>query len=204
MEQCASHVVAQNAAVQLSVWIQQRYRYAALDPMTHLKLQKLAFYCYAAAMAVDADAALPDVVFEPWQHGPVQRTIWERYRQHGKQPLPPSGAPWVTLPPLAEQVMQDALDVYGVMRPWSLREQSHLESVWQEADAVKAPVIDREQMRAWAKAKFASERMAWPEYLAGSSSMRLDGVPVATHSSLRALADTVRAWDWTGHAAAAM
>jgi len=196
----ASATSPEHAAVQLAAWIQQRYRYAALDAMTHLKLQKLAFYCYAAAMAADVDAALPDVAFEPWQHGPVQRTIWERYREYGKVPLPAPTGPAVRLPLDAEQVMQDALDVYGVLRPWSLREQSHLESVWQQADAAKATVIDRDQMRAWAKAKFSSNRVEWPEYLAGSSSMRLDGVPVATHSSLRELADTVRAWDLNSHA----
>lgn len=183
------------AAIQLAAWIQQHYRYAALDAMTHLKLQKLAFYCYGAAMAADQDAVLPNVTFEAWQHGPVQRDIWLRHRGSGSAPLAASDQPTVTLPAAAERVLQDALDVYGLMRPWSLREQSHLESVWADARAAGKTTIDSADMRGWAKSKFAGGRVEWPEYLAGLSSMRLDGVPVSTHRSLHEMAETVRHWD---------
>ncbi len=187
------------AAIQLAAWIQQNYRYASLDGLTHLKLQKLAFYCYGAAMADDADAALPGIVFEPWEHGPVQRSIYQTYRSFGSGPIAPARQTPVQLPSEIERPMRDALDVYGVLRPWSLRQQSHLEEVWIDARASARQTIDPDAMRSFFKRKLQAGRVEWPEYLLGGSSMRLDGVPIFAYRTLGELADTVRGWEVERH-----
>ena len=47
-------------------------------------------------------------------------------------------------------------------------------------------------MRAYFRKKFNSGTVACPEYLVGAGSVRLDGIPVAQHPSLAALANAVR------------
>ncbi|MFG5858486.1 DUF4065 domain-containing protein [Dysgonomonas sp. Shenzhen-Wh21] len=44
-------------------------------PMSHLKLQKLLFYCDAYHMAYFGEELVTDE-FEAWAHGPVSRTIY--------------------------------------------------------------------------------------------------------------------------------
>lgn len=72
-------------ALRLASWI--RAHDAAPDALTHLKLQKLSFYAWGIGAALGYIDELGDVSFEPWEHGPVNRTIWARYRQHGSGPI---------------------------------------------------------------------------------------------------------------------
>ena len=179
-------------AIQLANWVQQNYPFANLEPLTHLKLQKLAFYVYGAAMAFDQDHLLPGVRFEAWQHGPVCREIWLHYRDTGREALPEITSAPIALPESAATPMLDALAVYGLLRTWPLRQQSHLEHPWIASYSAEDRTIDPKQMREHFRRKFNSGAVAWPEYLVGAGSLRLDGVPVAPHPSLRSLADAVR------------
>lgn len=83
--------------------------------------------------------------------------------------------------------------VPGLLRTWPLREQSHLEAPWRSGRACPTLAVDRDEMRAHFRAKFNSGTVAWPEYLVGAGSLRLDGIPVAQHPSLASLANAVRA-----------
>ncbi len=182
----------ETTAIQLANWVQQNYPYAKLEPLTHLKLQKLAFYVYGAAMAFGEDSVLPGVTFEAWQHGPVCRPIWLQFRDAGREALPPCLSAPVALPTSAAEPMRDALAVYGLMRTWPLRQQSHLEEPWRAGQLSPERAIDAIGMREHFQRKFNSGAVAWPEYLVGAGSLRLDGIPVAQHPNLRSLADAVR------------
>lgn len=48
-------------------------------PMSHLKLQKLLFYCDAYHLAY-FDAELMEDRFEAWVHGPVSRKVFDSFR----------------------------------------------------------------------------------------------------------------------------
>lgn len=186
-------VPADVTPIHFAQWVQANYPYAHLDPLTHLKLQKLAFYAYGAAMAFEADAALPPVAFEAWEHGPVCRAVWLQFRSVGKGPLAPPAESVQDFDPACAGPMRDALAVYGLLRAWPLREQSHLEAPWRSGRASPTLAVDHEEMRAHFRKKFNSGAVAWPEYLVGAGSLRLDGIPVAQHASLASLADAVRA-----------
>ena len=49
--------------------------------MSHLKLQKLLFYCQAFHLAVFDEPLFADD-FEAWMHGPVVRSVWNDCRDH--------------------------------------------------------------------------------------------------------------------------
>lgn len=176
-------------ATKLSQWILAQTPFR-LEPMTHLKLQKLAFYCYGAALAFACDADVgEDIVFEAWDHGPVCRELWEQYRSRGGKPiefLPPLATP--TYPPEAQEHMTHALVVYSSMSAWSLRQESHTETPWIRAYKQPSAVIPTEALREHFARRFAGPEVQLPEYLAHASSARLDGIPTRGYRSLRELA----------------
>lgn len=179
-------------ALKLAHWIRARLPYRR-ELLTHLKLQKLAFYCYGAALGFGVATEVgDDICFEAWAHGPVCRPLWAHYRAHGKGPidfLSEADAP--TYSPAVEELLLDTLKVYGALQAWSLREESHLEAPWQRAYAAAEKVIPSDDLAAHFRAKFVEGEVPFPEYLLFSSSARLDGIPVRGCASLHELASVV-------------
>lgn len=71
------------AVRKLSDWILSR----SPEGLTHLKLQKLVFYCYSAAVAHGLEAQIGAIELEAWEHGPVSRTLWDEYRGCAAEPI---------------------------------------------------------------------------------------------------------------------
>ena len=70
-----------------ALWIRAKLPADKL-PLTHLKLQKLMFYGYGAALAFDCERALGGkIAFEAWEHGPVNREVWKEYKDHGSRSI---------------------------------------------------------------------------------------------------------------------
>lgn len=163
--------------------------------LTHLKLQKLAFYCYGAALAFDhAEDVGSDIVFEAWEHGPVNREIWKEYRDYKGNPIPPLDH--VESPryaPATEAVLSDSITIYGVMDAWSLRQESHREAPWKEGSTTAEKRIATESLRLHFVKKYRGHSVAYPEFLAHLSSFLLDGIPVQGQPSLHDLALAVAA-----------
>ena len=74
---------SRSPGLQLAEWI---LAHSSRD-VTHLKLQKLCFYCYGVGRALGAKD-LGKVEFEAWQHGPVCKDVWFEYRETGRRPIP--------------------------------------------------------------------------------------------------------------------
>jgi uncharacterized phage-associated protein len=177
---------------QFAGWIARSYQYRK-EPLTHLKVQKLAFYCYGAVLAHDLESRLSDwpIQFEAWEHGPVNKELWSEFKSFGGQPIasfPESGV----AEPAVEDILQDALTVYGALSAWSLRQQSHLEQPWKDAFEQGRTAIHLADMRAHFKRKFAPGAVVAPEYLFGLGSFRIDGIPIQTYPSFKSLAAAVK------------
>lgn len=181
----------QSAADLLADWILQRCE----SPITHLKLQKLAFYGYGALLAYGREEELGgELIFEPWEHGPVCRAIWRRFKDVDASPIQPaSAAPSpLRLSSESESLLRDVLEIYGSLDAWSLRQQSHLEKPWRDAYQARRQRIDGNELREFFKEKFLSTTFRYPEYFGGSSSLSLDGIPQARFDGLRGLASHLR------------
>lgn len=175
------------AAKRLGLWVRRRYG----SPMSHLKLQKLCFYVYGAALGHGEDESVGAIAFEPWDHGPVNRELWHEFKHFGASPIP---VPTESVSPYdapAEAVMLDALEVYGRIGAWALRQQSHLEQPWQSAFQARTREIDPLALRAHFRHKFGGN-VRYPEYLLGAGSFELDGVPSSRFESLHDLAQALR------------
>src|SRR5690606_1669340 len=174
-----------------ATWI--RARAAVHGPMTHMKLQKLAFYSYGAALAHGVDSELGRLTFEPWAHGPVNRPIWREYRHCDGDGLPlPSPADVPRYSSELETVLMDVVDVYGRMSAWALSCESHLEQPWSDAYSLRSSVIPHDALRAHFKTKFKEGRVQLPVHLGGTASAALDFIPPARFASLHAMAETLR------------
>lgn len=168
------------AALQLADW----FRVHTSPGLTHLKLQKLCFYGVGVALAFDLEAELGgEVAFEAWRHGPVCRTIWREFKDHGSQPLPPP-AQSVRFGSVLERRLRQVVTIYDRLSAWQIREQSHLERPWKDAVATGASAISTDSIRAHFRAKFRSGSVSLPEYVTGAWSLALDGIPAHSFASI--------------------
>lgn len=171
-------IMSGNAAIRLAEWVLSELR----EPPTHLKLQKLCFYAYGFGLAEGHGDALGDVHFEAWPHGPVCRTVYDAFKQHGKDPIPTR--PRVEgYPERTTDTLRDVLSVYAQLSAWELREQSHLEQPWLSA---RNGHIDRTALESHFRGPYKA-----PAYLFLHGGGSLDGIPAGApleFETLRAMA----------------
>lgn len=177
----------------LARWIYDRYPYP--DPLTHLKVQKLLFYCVGAAMAFDCDDPLGgNIVFQPWEHGPVNVAVWHAFKDYKFLPIPSeafSQHPVCSYPEETELPMTWALQIYGALDAWNLRQQSHLEKPWIEAYANHQRELPAETLKTYFKQKWVKKTVYAPEYLQDPGTFTVDGLPVIGYRSMQDLAESI-------------
>jgi uncharacterized phage-associated protein len=175
-------------AQKLGFWIRAHHS----KPLTHLKLQKLAFYCYGAALAFDLENEIgTDISFQPWEHGPVNRELWDGYKGFGASPLPTDDLPLVSYSDTTSELLEAVLAVYGKLDAWALRNQSHLEKPWKDSYEKKCEEIDKDELRKHFHAKFY-DSAKFPEYLLHASNFAIDGLPSCEYRDIKDLAKRVR------------
>jgi uncharacterized phage-associated protein len=174
-------------ALQLADWVLAN----TSGPVSALKLQKLLFYTYGAALAHDVEGDIGDLRFQAWKHGPVSVEVYERFKAFGASPLPPPAtAP--TYDRTAEKHLADAITVYDRLSPWQLRQESHLEGPWVDAFTQGHRDIATDAIKRHFKEKFRTGAVQLPTHLAQAWSPALDRIPVRSYGSLAALADALR------------
>lgn len=124
--------------------------------ISHLKLQKLTYYCQAFHLA-DKDTPLffQDVI--AWQYGPVIKDIYDEYKIYGNAIIPPEESEnpessQNNLHPDALATTAAVLDAYGHLSAIALVDKTHRENPWREAFAKgSGTVIDQQSMRDYYK-----------------------------------------------------
>lgn len=131
------------------------------DSITHLKLQKLVYYCQAWYLAY-YDEPLFDARIEAWAHGPAVWDLWQRFKAYGWQALNPSKLvtdPFADLDERQRDMIDEVWAAYGSLSGSDLRALTHSEAPWAAAYGNRAPgeacdtEIPRETMRAFYKAQ---------------------------------------------------
>jgi uncharacterized phage-associated protein len=185
-----------NPSRRLATWIDAHNPYQ--EHLTHLKLQKLMFYCAGLALAFDHD--IGDIPFEPWEHGPVNREVWRHLRRYGAKQLPhgaelravlQAGEHRITYGTTTDRTLLCALKIYGSLSAWSLRCQTHLEGPWKEAYEAKSDTINSSAIRAHFVKKYRQHRVSCPEWVLDPGSFKIDGLPVHSYPSIETLAESV-------------
>ena len=104
------------------------------DGMTHLKLQKLLYYCQGFALAI-LKRELFEEKIEAWPHGPVVPDVYYKYSYFKNQVIEDYETSGIQNLTDDEKELIDAVyEVYGGNSASKLRNLSHSESPWQDAE----------------------------------------------------------------------
>jgi uncharacterized phage-associated protein len=129
------------------------------EVITHLKLQKLAYYAQSASLAF-YDSALFSETLEAWKHGPVVPELYDTYKEHKGSPLPKVVfAEKNVYSAVERRLMDDVYTFFGQYAAWKLRDMTHEETPWQEAFPTKG-VIAHTSMQSYFRTHWADDMRA--------------------------------------------
>ena len=115
-------------------------------PMSHLKLQKLLFYCDAYHLAYFDVELVPDK-FEAWMHGPVCRKVFQKMKgisilygdmTFDKDPVK-TEKKFMELTTDQRDLVTDVLNMLAGWSNFELENATHSEAPWQNARKGCAP-----------------------------------------------------------------
>lgn len=103
--------------------------------ITNLKLQKLLYYCQGFSLAF-FNKPLFDSPVEAWTHGPVCPEIYHAYKTFGSDriPAPEEFDADTALDDGERDLIDNVYATYGQFAAWRLREMTHEERPWIEAE----------------------------------------------------------------------
>jgi len=105
------------------------------DVLTNLKLQKLLYYAQAWYLVNNNNCKLFDEEIEAWQHGPVVREVYDRYKKFKGLPIEEdlSNDDVNALSEDIHKYMSEFLDEFMDYSATSLVNMTHSEAPWIEA-----------------------------------------------------------------------
>lgn len=98
------------------------------DSITHLKLQKLVYYAQAWSLTLNS-TALFEEDFEAWAHGPVVRSLYNRFSGNAWSELPTPSSN-IDLDDEVTELLMDISESYGQLSAKRLEDLSHSETPW--------------------------------------------------------------------------
>ena len=120
------------------------------DGISHLKLQKLAYYCQGFFLAL-FDRPLFNENIEAWQHGPVCRDLYQEYKKFGSNRIELASSDFDPEAVLGEEefgLVEEVYQVFGQFTAWKLRDMTHEEAPWREAFPSESSITP-ESMKAY-------------------------------------------------------
>lgn len=123
------------------------------DLITNLKLQKLLYYAQSMSLGFNNKKIFPDR-FEPWQHGPVLRKVYDEYKCYGSNGIEYTGEN-IKLDNETEEILKTTYEYFGKHSAWGLRNLTHSEKPWINAyrlsnlpeNITKVIYIDENEMK---------------------------------------------------------
>lgn len=106
------------------------------DCISNLKLQKLVYYAQGFVLAITEKKLFNEQILA-WQHGPVVKELYDRYKENGANCIHPTESAnesALTNNRDLKDILDDVYDTYGQFSAWKLRNMTHEEQPWQEVD----------------------------------------------------------------------
>jgi uncharacterized phage-associated protein len=104
------------------------------EVITNLKLQKLCYYAQGFSLAMYNERLFPDKI-EAWTHGPVVPTLYHKYKRHEDGCIPrPASFNVSKYDKRTQDLLNEVYSVYGQYSAWKLRNMTHEEPPWIEAN----------------------------------------------------------------------
>lgn len=120
--------------------------------ITNLKLQKLLYYAQGTYLA-KKDEPLFNDNFLAWEHGPVIRKIYDKYKSNGSDGIRYNEDFKIDIDEETERILEEVYNEYGQYTAWKLRNMTHEESPWKTTP--RNEVISKEKIKDYFKTKIA-------------------------------------------------
>ena len=101
----------------------------AVPDMTHLKIQKLLYYCQGYSLGLYGEPLFVESI-EAWNHGPVVVSIYNRFRPLCSSCIPFEGTEEPQIDDRAKKIAQLVMHDKGRFSAWALRDMTHEETPW--------------------------------------------------------------------------
>lgn len=101
--------------------------------MSNLRLQKLLYYAQGFHLALHDKVLFPERIMK-WEHGPVVPEVYHAYKRYGNTPIPFTEVEIDQFDQQAKDVLDEVYVVYGQYSASALRNMTHREPPWLEAD----------------------------------------------------------------------
>lgn len=110
--------------------------YLIKDSMTPKKLQKIVYYAYAWFITLmnEDEYSIDNKLFleepEAWVHGPVFRSLYDKYKDYGFNEIPKVESKNFNFNKDTLDILEQVWDVYGKFTANELESLTHQESPW--------------------------------------------------------------------------
>ena len=112
--------------------------------ITNLKLQKLLYYAQGYYLA-KKDTPLFQDDFLSWEHGPVIRQIYDKYKVNGAKGIEYNEDFKIDIDDETERILEEVYEEYGQFTAWKLRNMTHEEMPWKTTP--RNEVITKEKIK---------------------------------------------------------
>ena len=120
--------------------------------ITNLKLQKLLYYAQGHFLAKN-DRPLFTDEFLAWEHGPVIRKIYDKYKTNGSSGIVYDKDFNIKIDEETEGILEEVYEKYGQYSAWKLRNMTHSEKPWQTTKVNE--IISKDKIKGFFKEKIA-------------------------------------------------
>jgi uncharacterized phage-associated protein len=128
---CNAMVRAMLAATDVADWIVRFRNDDLAAPVDAMSLDKLSYYAQCFWLALHRERLFEDEI-RAWRHGPVIRSIYDAYREHGAQPIIPTGRPAI-IEKAIEEFLESVVIFFGGYTAIQLSNATHAEEPWIKA-----------------------------------------------------------------------
>ncbi|MCA6072295.1 MAG: DUF4065 domain-containing protein [Endomicrobium sp.] len=126
--------------------------------ISHLKLQKLLFYCQAYHLSI-LETPLFEENILAWDYGPVIHSVYKHYRKHDSSIIPfKKGTHLEHLKSSSIGVISSVMGAYSKFSAIELMGMTHSERPWQDAYASEDKIISQNHMKKYYKHFVSSKK----------------------------------------------
>ena len=124
------------------------------ESISPLKLQKLVYYAQGFHLAMTGKPLFPEQI-EAWRYGPVVPALYKEFKEHKDEAIPAVEGfdPDKIFTPEQRKLLDDVYETYGQFSAWKLRDMTHEEAPWKDADESGGGVISNPAMREFFKTR---------------------------------------------------
>ncbi len=148
---------AKYSAIDIANWFlnenRKQMNFEDSEFITNLKLQKLLYYAQGCYLAKKGECLFDDD-FLAWEHGPVVRVIYDKFRKYGANGIQYEDDYEEKLDDNTIELLRKVYNQFGQYTAWKLRDMTHQEEPWLSTSRNKT--IDKNVIKKFFEEKYCN------------------------------------------------